>query len=373
MHVALLHSFYESADSGENAYVLALEKGLRDAGVRVSSVFRWPPHRRLRSGLNVAPGPVGSPTAELRQLRPDVVHVHNLVPGFNSDWFSQCPAPVVATVHNYRSTCIAGTFIRDGRPCFLCAEKPSLTAAVGGRCYRASRAQSLLLVTSLLRSHGYADVVRRAAALVVPSETARQAMVRAGFDASLMSIIPHFVDVPAARLDAAREGFVFVGRLSPEKGLASLLVDWPEDQPLRILGDGPQRSTLSALAERRGLAISFEGRQPRPAVLDALATACALVFPSIAPETFGLTYAEALAQGTPTVARANNSVARMIENDGYGWVYEDAAGLVQGLQSAAGGTHEPPSIRAVYEQQYTPDAHIARLLQVYERIKAPRA
>lgn len=366
MRVALIHSYYESADSGENAYVdflCDLLKGHTD----VQRVFSRPPRQHLRAAANVMPGSVGSPLADIQRLRPDVVHVHNLVPGFSADWIRYCPVPIVATVHNYRYTCVAGTFVRDGAPCYECLRTPSMRSAVIGRCYRGSASQSALLVANLKRARGYADLLRQADVVLAPSMMTRDLLASSGIEGPRVRVLPHAVEVPEASDGGARSGFLYVGRLSVEKGLDDLLSWWPAHQALTVVGDGPQRSHLEQLARRQCLLVTFLGRLPRYDVAVQMARARASLFPSITPETFGLTYAEALAQGTPTVAREGTSVAEMVRRDGTGSVFSNRSDLLEALNAAPGAS--PSHLVGTFRRQYSAEAHRRALLAVYSELK----
>lgn len=365
MRVALVHSFYESADSGENAYVNFLGRLLADVA-DLHGIFSRPPRRVLRAAANTVPGPVGSPLPAIEQLRPDVVHVHNLVPGFSGDWVRQCPAPVVVTVHNYRYTCVAGTFVRDGAPCYDCLGRPSMRSAVRGRCYRGSLSQSALLSANLKRTRGYADVVRQADVVLAPSTTTKDLLARSGIGGQRVRVLPHAAEVPPAVDGGARSGFVYVGRLSAEKGLSDLFSWWPKHLQLTVVGDGPERPQLQQLARRLNLPVTFLGRLPRPAVAFQMSRAEAMLFPSIAPETFGLTYAEALAQGTPTVARQGTTVAEMVRRDRTGAVFTDRSDLLAALEAAPKGSSL--HLREVHRRHYSAEAHRRALLEVYAEV-----
>lgn len=370
MRVALVHSYYESADSGENAYVDFLSRLLADS-VDLHGIFSRPPRRQLRAAANVMPGPLGSPLAAIKHFRPDVVHVHNLVPGFSGDWIRHCPAPIVATVHNYRYTCVAGTFVRDGAPCFDCLKTPSMRSAVQGRCYRGSLGQSLMLSTNLKRTRGYADVVRQADLVLAPSTLTKDLLAKSGIVGQRVRVLPHAVEAPAMLNSGARSGFLYVGRLSAEKGLSDLLSWWPRHLKLTAVGDGPQLSQLQLMARRLGLLVTFLGRLPRNEVAVQMSVAEAMLFPSIAPETFGLTYAEALAQGTPTVAREGTTVADMVRRDSTGSVFTDRSDLLAALEAAP--RRSPLHLLETYRQQYSPEAHQRGLLKVYAEVAARHA
>src|SRR5690606_21612300 len=149
--VAIVHSFYRSGQpSGENLAVTAQIEALSQAEVEVALVGRWSdrevrhPWDPVRVAMITATGRGGDPTAELRRLRPDLVHVHNLFPSMGTRWLGQWQGPIVATVHNYRPLCANGLLLRDGHFCTDCVSHGTLNAVRHG-CYRDSRMATIPL------------------------------------------------------------------------------------------------------------------------------------------------------------------------------------------------------------------------------------
>jgi glycosyltransferase involved in cell wall biosynthesis len=104
-----------------------------------------------------------------------------------------------------------------------------------------------------------------------------------------------------------RSRLVFCGRLEETKGpgdairILSLL---PQRFHLEVLGDGPERGCLAALAEELqvGQRVTFHGWVDAVRRDKLLASAGVLLMPSLWAEAFGMAGLEALAQGTPVVA-----------------------------------------------------------------------
>ena len=126
MKIALVHSFYRSGPSGENAVVELQAAALSRAGHEVTVVSRSTdslmarPLYSLEAAYRVITGRGANPLKELELLGPDVVHVHNLFPNFGDRWMFAARQPIVVTQHNFRSVCAAGILWRDGSPCELC-------------------------------------------------------------------------------------------------------------------------------------------------------------------------------------------------------------------------------------------------------------
>jgi glycosyltransferase involved in cell wall biosynthesis len=111
---------------------------------------------------------------------------------------------------------------------------------------------------------------------------------------------------------------LFIGRLSREKGLVTLLKAWREvaaatGAELRLVGDGPLRAELEALAA--GLPVSFAGRVEGPALFEEIRAAALTVLPSECYETFGRVVVESYACGRPVVVSNLGGPAELVRDE----------------------------------------------------------
>jgi glycosyltransferase involved in cell wall biosynthesis len=169
--------------------------------------------------------------------------------------------------------------------------------------------------------------LRGAARVVCPSGYLRELALGWGLPADRVLVLPN----PAPRVDGGlgrdelrrRFGFdrptlAFAGRLTAQKALGVALdaVAQVDGVALAIAGEGPERAALEARADALGVAarVRFLGPLARPAVLDLLAAADALVLSS-SWENFPHVVVEALAAGTPVVATAAGGVGEVVTTD----------------------------------------------------------
>lgn len=385
MRIALLHSFYASdQSSGENVVVEAQAEALGRAGHDVLLLGRHTDAEQHRGGYKVRAafrtvtslGP--NPAPRLREFAPDVVHVHNTVPNIGLRWLRHWPGPVVHTLHNFRPLCANGLLFRDGRLCTDCPDgRP--WSAVEHACYRESRVATGPIALRNTLGLGANPLLNRADALVVLSEFARATFARYGVDASRLVLLPN--GVPAAHAGAgpapSTPRWLAVGRLRAEKGFAELLRGWPADQPLDIVGDGPQRDELAALA---GPSVRLLGPLPSARLRASMADYSGLVFSSLAPESaMPLVVVEALEAGVPVVIVESSphaaslvaeGVARAVAvDDGDQGVSQ--ASLAAALEWAvAGGDALRRRCRGVYEAHHTEELWVHRMTKVYRRAGA---
>src|SRR5215204_1703819 len=245
--------------------------------------------------------------AAIRQHQPDIAHFHNTFPLISPAAYCACQrenVPVVQTIHNYRLACPNASFYRDGGPCHDCHDKAVPWPGVLHACYRDSRAQSAVVASMLavhrLRGTWSKDVDR----YVALTEFSRRQLTRAGLPPKRLSVKSNFLDPDPGSGGRHGDHFLFVGRLAENKGIQPLLGAWTgnDDMPLlQIAGDGPLVDAChdAAVGHR---SICYLGRLDRPAVLDQMQGARALIFPSLWYESFPVTIIEAFACGLPVIA-----------------------------------------------------------------------
>lgn len=383
MRVALVHSYYSSAaPSGENVAVQLQAEALVKAGVDVNVVsastdsLSQQRFYRARTAAGVAVGGGADPTGYLRAWRPDVIHVHNLFPNFATRWLNRWRGPVVATLHNYRPLCAAGTLVRDGSNCFECVGKAVALPALKHRCYRGSAVATLPLVAANAGGVNHHPLLARADALVFLAHRAQTIYRDAGFARmEVARVIPNFVapspvPVPDARA-RSQAPWLYVGRLAPEKGIVPLLRHWPQTWPLHVYGGGPQEAEVTQLC--RG-AIEFRGSAERAELLRAMPAYRGLIFPSLFAEGLPTVYLESLAAGLPVVAMTGNSAADDVELHSTGLTFGDFHGLITAVETVQGDhVRFAENALAGHAQRFSPAAWTEEILAVYRDLTTRKA
>ena len=389
--VLVAHNYYRSASpSGEDAVFDGECRLLERAGINVTRYFR---HNdalddhglsgRLRAGMDA----VWSPSARREILAlierdsPDVVHFHNTFPQISPSAYRGARLgnrPVVQTLHNYRLVCPGALLLREGRPCEDCiggGRVSGLRHALRHRCYRDSRAATAAVVTMLAThriSGTYATGVDRYIAL---TRFAASKLAAGGLPSDRLVVKPNFVDGPPVA-GTGRGGYaVYVGRLSREKGVETMLAAWERVRgvQLKVIGDGPLDEELRRYARDRGIDVEFAGRQPRGEVLRVVADAALQVVPSECYEGFPMVIAEAYACGTPVVASAIGSLDELVEDGVTGARFRagDASDLASTVMRLSNSPAELALLRAGardrYERNYTPAANLRQLIDVYRQ------
>jgi len=320
----------------------------------------------------------------LDAYRPDIVHIHNTFPLISPSIYWACQerqVPVVQTLHNYRMFCPGANFFRAGKPCEDCVTG-SFWQGVGHGCYRDSRTETAAVALMLSVHHARKTFARMVDRYIVLTAFARSRFINAGLPAEKITIKSNCVDPDPGMRQGTGSYALFVGRVSPEKGVPTLLKAWrqlPRSMTLQVVGDGPGRAQLEAEAAAEGLTnIKFLGQQPREEVVAAMKGARFLVFPSELYENLPLTIIEAFACGVPVFASRLGAMQEIVEEGVTGHFFEpgnsddlarvaswawDKADHLRGVGEQA---------RREYEAKYTAAADSQRLVDIYLDVLAQR-
>lgn len=315
--------------------------------------------------------------ADIAQLvtsfQPDVIHVHNTWPLVSPSVYGvarQYRIPVVQTLHNFRLMCPQAMFLRQGRVCEDCLGKVPWRGVVRA-CYRDSAAQTAALA-SVVTWHRWrgtydSDVTR----FIALNEFCRDKFVAGGLPAKKMAIKSNFVDDPGLASEV-RQGGLFVGRLSEDKGIGVLL------SALKLGGSGCDVIGGGEMldAVRMQLGDRCLGFMALPDIMARMRRASYLVMPSLWYENFPRTLVEAYANGLPVIASRIGALAELVEEGVTGLLFEPGDPDDLATKMAWANAHPERMLqmgaqaRSRYEARYTPEANLKSLIQIYEDARA---
>ena len=373
MRVLIAHNAYQQR-GGEDSVVAEEAALLRAHGHEVEQLTAHNDDIVGMSRLSLAAGTAWS-TASAQEMRarcaafrPDVVHVHNSFPLLSPSihWAAQeAGVPVVQTLHNFRLLCPQAMLLRNGQVCEDCVGRLPWRGAVRG-CYRGSVAQSAVLAGMLVLHRGLGTWERKVNRFIALNEFCRNKFIQGGLPASRVVVKPNFVDLPAPP-QRERRGLLFVGRLSPEKGLG-VLAEAARSlaEAVTVVGAGPMEQELSGAP---GLRLS--GPLPMNEVLARMQESSALVMPSVWYENFPRTLVEAWASGLGVIASRLGAMADLIEDGVTGLLFEagNAASLREKLMWALDHPQEMAAMgqraREHYERHFTATQNLNQLVSIY--------
>jgi glycosyltransferase involved in cell wall biosynthesis len=280
--------------------------------------------------------------------------------------------PAIATLHDYFMVCPNGAYYHfpAAQPCRL---KPlSVRCTIAG-CDRIGYAHKFIRVLRQWATR--AALARCGSSLRILNVSAKAGSIVEPFlpPSHARFVVHSPIDIPAQpAVEVARnQEFVFVGRLTEEKGVR-LLAEVARDAglPLTIVGDGPLMPEL----QRVGGSVRCTGWLEGAALAAVMARARALVFPSTWYETAGLVVIEGLARGIPAIVSRRTAAVDVVADDinGLSFDPEDRSALLACLRRLGDDATVARLGREAYRRYWsdppTIASHARHLLAVYERL-----
>lgn len=385
MRILFIHNYYQMA-GGEDQVVAAEIHQLRSAGHDVSVLFA--DNATIVNGvrrLYAAFSSVFSVTWFFRVLwicvrhRPAVVHVHNFFPLISPSVIWACwlaRVPVCLTLHNYRIICPTSTLSADGR-----AELKSLTGSpwwgVRRRVYRDSFAGTFFLC-AMISTHRTIGTWARLSKIIVLTEFAASVFSRwGGLPMSRVVVKSNSCADPLlgsgsqAHAMSSRRNYLFVGRLTLEKGVGVLLEAARLAAAEGVVVDlvGPHSMELIDVPSN----VVVHGELDRQSVIDFMLRSRALVVPSLWFEGLPMVIVEAFACGLPVVASRIGSLSELVSED-VGVLFQPgdtqalASVLVQLSRSDDAVAQKGAAARSKYLAHFSPDRNVMALTEIYNSL-----
>lgn len=315
------------------------------------------------------------------EKRPAVALTFNTLPLVSPAVVYACHSariPLIQHIQNYRMICAAGTLFRDGGICEECVDHGAWRGVMHG-CYRGSH-----IATAIVAAHTAVHQVaktwsQKVDAFIAPSAFIRDFAVRSGIPRGKIYLKPNCVDPDPGRRGEWERFALFAGRLSPEKGIWTLLRAWAQLDthiPLRIAGNGPLRRELEAFANDRGMKnVTFLGALPHDEVLSLMKRSRLFVFPTECYEGFPMTVVEALACGAPILASHLGAILELLREGQTGYFFpagdpEALAERIRSLWRSKELRRVSALARTEYEQKYTGERNHARFMEILQRISS---
>jgi glycosyltransferase involved in cell wall biosynthesis len=318
---------------------------------------------------------------QLKTRSYDIVHVHNFFPMLSPSVYYAAEAadvPVVQTLHNYRLLCPNGLFFRNNRICEDCLGKSIPWPSTLHACYRGDHAATTVTAAMLTVHSALRTWQTKVNIYIALTEFARLKFIEGGLPAEKIVVKSNFIS-PDPLIGGGDGNYaLYVGRLSIEKGLNTLLSAWEKLQgkmPLKIVGDGPLADQV-AEAVAKLPHVEWLGRKSLNEVYALMGDATVVIFPSSWYETFGRIVIESFAKGTPVIVVDLGAAAELVEHSRTGlhfrlgnpedlaakidWVLSHPAEMIQMRREA----------RNEFKAKYTGSINYRRLMNIYALAKA---
>jgi glycosyltransferase involved in cell wall biosynthesis len=385
--VLLVHNFYQHP-GGEDVVFSSEKSLLCEHGHNIYEYTRSNKQIEVLGRFNSAIQTIWSgPSYQeiikiLRRDKPDIAHFHNTFMLVSPSVYYACAQmgiPVIQTLHNYRLLCSNAYLFRKGTNCEDCIILKNPLPGVIHKCYRNSYSQSAIIAGML----GFHNLIRtwqnKIDYYIALTEFARQMFIQGGIPENKIIVKPNFVaNIDESDRKGIGEYALYIGRLSNEKGIDTLMSTWETMQiPLKIVGDGPLRQYVQEHADHSSF-IEYLGQVSRKSVIDLLIKSRFLVFPSKLFEGLPMTILEAFSCGVPVVSSDLGARSDIIRGSNSGLVYAnrdsgDLATKVKWLwDHPIDCTKMAHNARREYEEKYTPEHNYEQLMDIYTRALAKK-
>jgi len=388
MKILLCHNFYQSR-GGEAQAVLAEKELLEKKGHDViffsrdnkeinkygffqkiylffNSLFSLKTYREVKKIIE--------------KEKPNIVHIHNVFPLISPSVYyaaKSCGVPVVQTVHNYRFLCPNGLFLNNKSEICEKCKKSNYFHAVIRKCYRNSYVQSFLMAITIFVHRQIGTFEKKTDVFIAPSRFLKKKLVEGGFPENKIVVKPNFIDIENMKKSESEDYILYMGRLSREKGLFTLLKAFKSisQSTLKIMGEGPLRTDMEKFIREEGISnVQFLGFINGKKRFEILGKAKILVIPSECYENMPFVALESFACGVPVVVSNIGGLFELIENEKTGLLFEmgnaiDLRNKIEKLISNRKLLEQMRyNARKCAEEKYSEEIVYKKIIEVYKKL-----
>ena len=382
MNILMMHNSYQF-HGGEDESFASEVRMLRDSGHFVETIHLKNENVRGLGAVQVAIDSIWSQKsyklveAKLKERPFAVLHVQNFFPLISPSVYyaaKKHQVAVVQSLRNYRLLCPSTILYRDGHLCEDCLHKTFKYPGVIHGCYRNSILSSgtVAMMTAL---HSLKGTWRNAVDLYISlTDFSRQKFIEAGFPPERIIVKSNFVYPDPGPGDGNGGYVLFVGRLTPEKGVETLLAAWEKVKTpakLIIVGEGPLDDRVKTYCAGKKNA-EWLGPKSSSEVKELMGDATVLVLASEWYEPFGRVAIESFSKATPVIASRLAGMPEIVHDQQTGLLFNpgDASDLALKLEWVISHPAEMKSMRAkarlAYETRYTAEENCGALIRAYQ-------
>ena len=355
--INVIREIFTNEVLNENGLINQIKMGL-------NSVWSFSTYKMLKS--------------KLKKHRPDVVHFHNIFPLLSPSVYTACRSeriPIIQTLHNYRLICPGALLFRDDKVCEDCLKK-GLSQALRYSCYRDS-VMATAAVFIMLKTNNLFGSYDKVSKFIALTNFAMEKYVAGGIPRDRIIVKPNFLPNPPKPNYKVGDYILYVGRLSKEKGVGTLLEALTHiEKPikLRIAGDGPMLPELKSFSLKKEIEIEFLGFMDKETLLDQIRNSAFLVVPSEWYEGFPMVLLEAYACGKPVVASRIGSLNELVAEDetGMKFVPGDPIGLAKVITEMLSNLDRigemGKNAHAVFKEKYSSESNLNALNKIYTNL-----
>lgn len=324
----------------------------------------------------------------LDDIQPDIVHCNCISFVLTPSVLNACykrNIPVVMTMHGPQLMCPgvkmmhkSETYCKDE----LCISG-SFIHCITNKCLGKSLIKSLGITTEFMfrKIHGLYNQVSM---FISPSQALLELAARSGIPKTKLVLNNNFIDESKYKIEPNYENqgyFLFVGRLSQEKGVHYLLEAMsrlPKEIKLHIVGTGQEEGNLKKLANELKLTnVKFLGFKSGKDLDEEYKNCIATILPCNWFENFPTTIIESFIFGKPVIGSNIGGIPEMLRNDESGIngiitepgnINELASAVKQLFENNNQVVEMGHSGRVKAESYYSPERHYSKLIDIYNSV-----
>ena len=311
----------------------------------------------------------------IKEQHIEIVHVHNTLNLISPAVYYaavKMKVPLVQTIHNFRFLCPGATFYRDGHICEDCVTK-GLGCAVKHKCYRGSRAQTLICVINTW-IHRHTGILGKINFICLTEFNREKLLQLKKINPEKVFVKPNFTfETPIVTCEGGvqRRHYLFIGRIEEIKGVNLIVEAFKrmKDKELLLAGDGALRQQLEKNSSTN---IKFLGYVEHNKLLKLIMEAKAVILPSQTFEGFPMTILETFSMHTPIIVGdiGNNSVLVDNEMNGMKFRYNSVEDLIVTINKFESLDSEIIGEQAYrdYQNKYTAEMNYRTMKQIYDEV-----
>lgn len=318
MQILLIHNFYQHRGGEDTVVQQEAELLSKNNNVKVITTQN---SRGLKGVYQFLSYPINIIEAlriikAVRSFNPDIVHIHNLHYAIGP-WIIQAlkkkRIPIVMTLHNYRIVCPSATLFFENHLFTKSLSEDFPWTAVNKKVLDNSLLKTVITAFTYW-IHKKLGTWKHVDQFIVLSDFAKKTLLQSklGLTADKFVTKPNFANVPIYQTKIFGDYFLYIGRLSSEKGILQLLnavINTPYQ--LKIFGTGPLEDEVKQIVQKHGN-IEFMGFQKEDVLHEYLRHTSALIVPSVCYEGMPMTILESYGIGTPVLSSAIGILEEMV-------------------------------------------------------------
>jgi len=279
------------------------------------------------------------------------------------------------TIRDYKLVCPSYTMFLNGMPCEKCKNGKYYHCFLN-KCTKDSYAKSFLNTVEMYLHHKILHIYDQIDLFIATSRFLKHKITEMGFKQKMV-YLPNFVIFDELKPSFKWKGksLIYFGRLSPEKGLFTLLdAIKAVDVKLKIFGDGPIRTDLKEKVRKEKIRnVFFFGHKSQDELKNEIKKSMFVIFPSEWYEPFGLVTIESFALGKPVIGARIGGIPELVHDGRTGFTFEP--GDVDDLRDKIEKVISMPqsqvqamgeAARTFVEENFNPEKHYQGLMEIYQ-------